>query len=110
MVDGVSFTVAAGEIVGLIGLNGAGKTSLIDCIAGLARPDAGLVIVAGHAPGCMVWLWMNAWRRRWGWVRWPVAAWTDCRAGRSSGWRWRWPCNRARRHWFWMNRPQRLIR
>ena len=51
MVDGVSFTVAAGEIVGLIGLNGAGKTSLIDCIAGLARPDAGLVIVAGHAPG-----------------------------------------------------------
>jgi ABC-2 type transport system ATP-binding protein len=51
VVDGVSFTVAAGEIVGLIGLNGAGKTSLIDCIAGLARPDAGVVTVAGHAPG-----------------------------------------------------------
>ena len=51
VVDGVSFTVAAGEIVGLIGLNGAGKSSLIDCIAGLARPDAGRVVVAGHAPG-----------------------------------------------------------
>lgn len=51
MVDGVSFTVAAGEIVGLIGLNGAGKSSLIDCVAGLARADAGRVLVAGHAPG-----------------------------------------------------------
>ncbi len=51
VVDGVSFTVAAGEIVGLIGLNGAGKTSLIDCIAGLARPDAGAVTVAGQQPG-----------------------------------------------------------
>jgi ABC-type multidrug transport system ATPase subunit len=53
VVDGVSFTVEAGEIVGLIGLNGAGKTSLIDCIAGLARPDAGLVSVAGHVPGSL---------------------------------------------------------
>ena len=51
VVDGVSFTVAAGEIVGLIGLNGAGKSSLIDCVAGLARADAGRVTVAGHAPG-----------------------------------------------------------
>jgi ABC-2 type transport system ATP-binding protein len=51
VVDGVSFTVAGGEIIGLIGLNGAGKTSLIDCIAGLARADAGRVMVAGHAPG-----------------------------------------------------------
>lgn len=51
VVDGVSFTVAAGEIVGLIGLNGAGKSSLIDCVAGLARADAGRVRVAGHAPG-----------------------------------------------------------
>jgi len=51
VVDGVSFSVAAGEIVGLIGLNGAGKTSLIDCLAGLAAPDEGQIRVAGHAPG-----------------------------------------------------------
>lgn len=51
VVDGVSFTVAAGEMVGLIGHNGAGKTSLIDCLAGLARPDAGQVRVAGQLPG-----------------------------------------------------------
>lgn len=51
VVQGVSFTVAAGEIVGLIGLNGAGKTSLIECLAGLAPPDAGAITIAGHAPG-----------------------------------------------------------
>lgn len=51
VVDGVSFNVARGEIVGLIGLNGAGKSSLIDCIAGLARPDAGSISINGHAPG-----------------------------------------------------------
>lgn len=51
VVDGVSFRVAAGAIVGLIGLNGAGKTSLIECLAGLAAADAGTVTLAGHAPG-----------------------------------------------------------
>jgi len=51
VVDDVSFSVAAGEIVGLIGLNGAGKTSLIDCLAGLAPPDSGHMSLAGHAAG-----------------------------------------------------------
>lgn len=51
VVDGVSFHVAPGEIVGLIGLNGAGKTSLIECLAGLAAADGGDVRIAGHAPG-----------------------------------------------------------
>lgn len=51
VVDDVSITVAPGEIVGLIGLNGAGKTSLLECVAGLARPDAGQISVAGHPPG-----------------------------------------------------------
>jgi ABC-type branched-subunit amino acid transport system ATPase component/ABC-type branched-subunit amino acid transport system permease subunit len=39
--DGVSFTVAAGEIVGLIGPNGAGKTTMIDVVTGFVRPATG---------------------------------------------------------------------
>ena len=41
--SGVSFTVAAGEVVGLIGPNGAGKSTLLACVAGLDAPDEGTV-------------------------------------------------------------------
>ena len=44
-VDGVSLQVRAGEIVGLLGRNGAGKTSLLNCLVGLSRSDAGVVLV-----------------------------------------------------------------
>lgn len=47
-VDELSFTVEAGEIVGLIGQNGAGKTSTLRCLAGIIRPTHGTVHVAGH--------------------------------------------------------------
>ena len=47
VVDGVSFSVAAGEIVGLLGPNGAGKTSTINMILGLLEPDAGEISVFG---------------------------------------------------------------
>jgi len=40
---GVTFTVAAGEIYGLLGRNGAGKTTALECVLGLRRPDAGTV-------------------------------------------------------------------
>lgn len=46
-VDGVSFSVAAGERVALIGPNGAGKTTLFNSINGQIRPDAGTVTVSG---------------------------------------------------------------
>jgi ABC-2 type transport system ATP-binding protein len=45
--DGVDLAVAAGSILGLLGPNGAGKTSLVSIVAGLRRPDAGSVHVAG---------------------------------------------------------------
>jgi ABC-2 type transport system ATP-binding protein len=45
--DGVDLEIAAGEIVALLGPNGAGKTSLVSIVAGLRRPDAGSVHVAG---------------------------------------------------------------
>jgi ABC-2 type transport system ATP-binding protein len=46
-VDSVSFEVRPGEIYGLLGPNGAGKTTTISIVAGLLKPDAGEVFVAG---------------------------------------------------------------
>ncbi len=46
-VDGVSFTVEAARITGLIGPNGSGKTTLINLLSGLERPDAGCIDVLG---------------------------------------------------------------
>lgn len=44
---GVSVTVRAGEIVGLLGRDGAGKTLCFDLIMGFARPDAGRITLRG---------------------------------------------------------------
>ncbi len=49
-VDDVSFTVAEGEIFGLLGRNGAGKSTTVDCIVGLRVPDRGRIRVAGLDP------------------------------------------------------------
>src|SRR5215467_8514523 len=45
VVDRLDLDVPAGEIVGLAGTDGAGKTTTVECIKGLRRPDAG---PAGH--------------------------------------------------------------
>ena len=47
-VDGVSLSVAPGQIHGFLGPNGAGKTTSIRMIAGLLKPDAGRIVVNGH--------------------------------------------------------------
>ncbi|MCP4654554.1 MAG: ATP-binding cassette domain-containing protein [bacterium] len=47
-VDGISFAVRRGDIVGFIGPNGAGKTTAMRIITGFLDPDAGLVRVTGH--------------------------------------------------------------
>jgi len=46
-VHGVSFDVDEGEIVTLIGANGAGKSTILNTIAGLLRPDQGEIIYQG---------------------------------------------------------------
>ena len=47
-IDGVSFTVAPGEFVCLLGGNGSGKSTLVRLINGLLCPDEGTVRVFGH--------------------------------------------------------------
>jgi ABC-2 type transport system ATP-binding protein len=49
-VDDVGFTVAEGEIFGILGVNGAGKTSTVECLQGLRRPDRGRMRVLGIDP------------------------------------------------------------
>ncbi|MBD0744082.1 ABC transporter ATP-binding protein [Streptomyces sp. CBMA152] len=49
-VCGISFSVAPGELFALLGTNGAGKTSTVELLEGLAAPSAGTVRVLGHDP------------------------------------------------------------
>jgi Cu-processing system ATP-binding protein len=47
VLEGVSLTLAPGRIIALVGPNGSGKTTLIKLILGLARPDAGRLLLDG---------------------------------------------------------------
>lgn len=49
-VDGISFAVREGEVFGLVGPNGSGKTTTVECVQGLRRPDRGRVRVLGLDP------------------------------------------------------------
>ncbi|PZF79674.1 ABC transporter ATP-binding protein [Jiangella anatolica] len=49
-VRGVTFSVARGELFALLGTNGAGKTSTLEVVEGLARPGGGRVQVLGRDP------------------------------------------------------------
>ena len=48
-VDGLSFTVEPGTVVGFLGANGAGKTTTLRMLLGLVRPDEGTATINGLA-------------------------------------------------------------
>ena len=50
VVDGISFRVRTGEVFGLLGHNGAGKSTTIDLLLGLKKPDKGTGTIFGMDP------------------------------------------------------------
>ncbi|WP_226629269.1 sugar ABC transporter ATP-binding protein [Alloyangia pacifica] len=49
VLEGVSLSVAPGEVIGLLGENGAGKSTMMNIVAGALQPDAGELIFNGRA-------------------------------------------------------------
>jgi Cu-processing system ATP-binding protein len=51
VLDGVDGAIAAGRVTAIVGPNASGKSTLIKCILGLVRPDAGSITVLGEPAG-----------------------------------------------------------
>ena len=49
-VKGISFSIDKGELIGYIGLNGAGKSTTIKMLCGILKPDSGSIKVNGLDP------------------------------------------------------------
>jgi ABC-2 type transport system ATP-binding protein len=49
-VDGVTFSIARGELIGYLGPNGAGKSTTIKMLTGILVPTSGELVVNGHVP------------------------------------------------------------
>ena len=48
-VKGISFYVREGEILGIIGKNGSGKSTTLNALAGIFSPDSGTIDLKGHS-------------------------------------------------------------
>ena len=51
VLQGVSFSIPRGRIVGLLGPNGCGKSTIMKLISGLIQPDQGNILIDGICPG-----------------------------------------------------------
>lgn len=65
VLDGVSFSVRRGEMVGIIGLSGAGKTTLADILLRLFKPRSGAILIDGANANDIG---IDVWRRNIGYV------------------------------------------
>src|SRR5262249_10794500 len=72
-VDGVSLSIAPGEIFGFLGANGAGKTTTIRMLCGLARPSSG----RGRICGFDIWTDRYRVRSKFGYVAQRFSLYTD---------------------------------
>jgi ABC-2 type transport system ATP-binding protein len=73
VLDEVSFTLQRGEVLGLLGVNGAGKSTTLATIAGVLAPDAGTVRIEGRDVTDN----LRAARGRIGWVPESVPLWPE---------------------------------
>ncbi len=53
VLEGINFTVAAGDFLGIIGPNGSGKTTLLRLMLGLLTPTRGAIRLFGHPPASL---------------------------------------------------------
>ena len=53
VLSGITFDIAAGEFLALMGPSGSGKSTLLNLIAGIDRPDSGQIVVAGTDIGIL---------------------------------------------------------
>jgi len=60
VLDKVSFDVAAGSVVAIVGSSGAGKTTLVDIILGILDPGEGRVEISGSSPSVTIKKWPGA--------------------------------------------------
>lgn len=45
--DDVTFTISKGKVIGIVGLNGSGKSTILKCISGILKPTKGTITVTG---------------------------------------------------------------
>jgi putative ABC transport system ATP-binding protein len=64
VLTGISFDIAAGEFLALMGPSGSGKSTLLNLIAGIDQPSAGRLQVAGCDIGSLTEAELAAWRAR----------------------------------------------